>query len=51
MCVLCFYAKQATFFPLDVFYAHLKLSLFLFAYVRFVLFARVGSFPKTYKTP
>ena len=50
LCAFCaFYVKQATFFVLDVFYAHLKLFLFLFAYVRFVLFvlfARVGSFGK-----
>ena len=47
LCAFCaFYVKQATFFLLDVFYAHLKLFLFLFAYVRLVLFVRVGSFRK-----
>ena len=29
-----FYVKQVTFFFLDIFYAHLKLPLFLFACVR-----------------
>ena len=44
-------STKSHFFPLRCFYAHLKLSLFLLAYVRFVLFVRVGSFRKTYKTP
>ena len=52
LCMLCaFCAKETTFFLVDVFYARLKLSLFLFAYVHFVLFALVGSFHKRYKTP
>ena len=51
LCALCvFCAKQTTFFLLDVFYARLKLSLFLFAYVRFVLFVLVGSFRYRYKS-
>ena len=42
------YAQQATFFFLDIFYAHFKLSLFLFVFVRFV---RVGSFCKILLIP
>ena len=48
MCVLCFLSQTSYFFPLSCFYAYLKLSLFLFAYVSFV---RVRSFRKRYKTP
>ena len=52
LCAFCaFCTKQATFFLLDVFYAHLKLFLFLLAYVRFALSVHVGSFRKWYKTP
>ena len=52
LCAFCaFCNKQRTFFLLDVFYAHLKVFLFLFVYVPFALFVRVGSFRKWYKTP
>ena len=51
VCFVLFYAKQATFFLLDVFYAHLKQSFFLFACVRFVLLVGVRFFHKRYKTP
>ena len=40
-CAFC--GKQTLVLLLDVFYAHLKLSLILFAYVRFVLFVCVRS--------
>ena len=45
-------AQKVTFFVLDVFMRTKIMSfVFLFAYVRFALFVRVGSFRKRYKTP
>ena len=40
-------SQQATFLPLDVFYVHKNaVSLFLFAFIHFVLFVRSKSFCK-----
>ena len=43
MCVLCFLCQTIDFLPLRCFLCAFKLLLFLFAYVRFMLFVRVGS--------
>ena len=51
MCVLCFLCQTSDFLPLTCSYARLRLSLFLFAYVRFVLFMLAESFRKRHKTP
>ena len=51
MCVLCFLCQTSDFLPLTCSYARLRLSLFLFAYVRFVLFVLAESFRKRHKTP
>ena len=49
LCAFCaFYAKQTTFFLLDVF-IRIKMLSFLFAYVRFVPFVCVESFRKRHK--
>ena len=47
---LCAFCAFYAFLPLKCFYARLRLFLFLFAYVRFLLFVLVGSFRERYKT-
>ena len=48
-CVLCFLCQTSNFLHLRCFYARLRLSLFLFAYVCFVLFVQIKSFCKRLK--